>query len=507
MRLFEKVVTRPLQKTSLMDFFFVLVTIISITCCGLLFRSWITFGALSVFFLCAVVTLGLFLEEFPVLLAAISSALSLEFFFLPPKFDFHIEKFADRLMLFVFFILALVIGRFTGRLRASIKEGRLRERRAFALYNFIRAIAFARFTREIIRISNLLLAEMLEAQVSIFTLGENGEFTKASGVFPEFDEESKKLAAWVYKNRTYTDRFTDLRDHPEILCIPLSTGEITLGVLALKLTKQRTLTIDQKDLIEALSTQIALCLDRERLRMINEETHSMREADKLYRALIDSVSHELKTPLTVSEATAKNLGEAEIGSSKILAQEINPAVRRLQRLVNNLSDMARIESGYLRPNFDWFEVSDIIKAAVETNRVFCSGRQITISLTPELPLVKVDFGLMQEVLSNLIHNACHHGGKEVEITLSAGVEEFAKEIWISVTDSGPGIPESQIDKIFDKFYQVKTEVAGGLGLGLSIVKRFVEAHQGRVTLENMSNGGARFTIFLHAKKCGGISAQ
>jgi two-component system sensor histidine kinase KdpD len=158
--------------------------------------------------------------------------------------------------------------------------------------------------------------------------------------------------------------------------------------------------------------------------------------------------------------------------------------------------MTRLESGMLRLRRDWCDPADLINAARETTADALRGRNVRTELPEGLPLVRADAGLIQQALANLIHNACVHTPPTADITLSAGADEKTHQIWMAVADSGPGLRADQQGRLFDKFFRGEPGRAGGLGLGLSIVRGFVEAHGGRVEADNQPTGGARFTIFL-----------
>jgi len=169
--------------------------------------------------------------------------------------------------------------------------------------------------------------------------------------------------------------------------------------------------------------------------------------------------------------------------------------------------MTRLESGGLRLRFDWTDVADLANAALETTAEARQGRPVEVRLPPELPLVWVDFGLIQQALVNLIHNACQHTPPAARIVLSAGVDAAARQVWMAVDDDGPGLDPAHLPRVFDKFFRGNPGRAGGLGLGLSIVRGFVEAHGGRVQAENRPGGGARFTLFLPLSQHGSVPAE
>jgi two-component system sensor histidine kinase KdpD len=177
-----------------------------------------------------------------------------------------------------------------------------------------------------------------------------------------------------------------------------------------------------------------------------------------------------------------------------LAKEINLAAERLNRLIENLLDMTRLESGLLQPQRDWCDVRDLINAAVKKLNAELAGHTLSVSVSPDMPLLKIDFGLMEQALANLLHNAAVYAPAGSAIQVCASVQDGNGVI--TIADNGPGLPVEALPRVFEKFYRVRGTHAGGLGLGLSIVRGFVEAHKGTITVENRAAGGAQFTIRL-----------
>jgi two-component system sensor histidine kinase KdpD len=469
-----------------------LLTVLGMTLAGLALQGWIGYTAISLFYLTAVVLLGLFVGQGPILLASTLSAVAWNFLFIPPIFTFRIDKLEDGLIFGIFFVIALVTGRLTGRLRAQERDQRQREQRAIALYQLTRAIAAARSADEVLRNAAAKVQELFGARLAIFTVdpAQPGRLALHPAATYLANEKEQGVAAWTFRNHKAAGRFTDTLPAAEGFYLPLLAGENCVGAMGVKPPEEAILPASQRGLLESFATQIALALDRERLRSSEEAARLSQESEKLHRTLLDGVSHELKTPLTVIASAAENLADGP------LVAEIRTAAQRLQRLVNNLLDMTRLESGMLRLRRDWCDPADLINAARETTADALRGRNVRTELPEGLPLVRADAGLIQQALANLIHNACVHTPPTADITLSAGADEKTHQIWMAVADSGPGLRADQQGRLFDKFFRGEPGRAGGLGLGLSIVRGFVEAHGGRVEADNQPTGGARFTIFL-----------
>lgn len=219
---------------------------------------------------------------------------------------------------------------------------------------------------------------------------------------------------------------------------------------------------------------------------------------KLYNTLLNSLSHELRTPISTIIAATDNLQAGnhklnEIHKNELIA-EIAKASFRLNQQVDNLLNMSRIEAGFIQPKKDWSDISEIIYDAVkrvEDNNIF---QQIHIGINPGIPLFKLDKGMLEQILYNLLNNAAIYTNHSSSIKV--GATFYADILEIVVEDDGPGFPADEINNVFEKFYRLKNAAAGGTGLGLSIVKGFVEAQKGSISLENIETGGARFTIAI-----------
>jgi two-component system, OmpR family, sensor histidine kinase KdpD len=221
-------------------------------------------------------------------------------------------------------------------------------------------------------------------------------------------------------------------------------------------------------------------------------------AVKFYNALFNSLSHELRTPITTIIGATDNLqasnGRLSEQDKSVLIDEISIAGLRLNQQVENLLSMSRLESGFLQAKKDWVDISDLIYKTIQQLDVQLQQYNVAVFLPANFPLFKVDYGLMQQVFYNLIGNAINHTPADSNITIEANNEK--DKLVIIIADNGPGFPQMEIDRVFDKFYRVQGSKPGGTGLGLSIARGFVEAHGGTITLENLPVCGAKFTITI-----------
>jgi two-component system sensor histidine kinase KdpD len=224
-----------------------------------------------------------------------------------------------------------------------------------------------------------------------------------------------------------------------------------------------------------------------------------KNSERLRKTLLDCVSHELKTPLAAIGAASQELLRLSPDAQsqpmlKELAGEIHDGSYRLNRVVNNLLDMNRLESGVVRPNCEWCDVRELLQSAIEIERESIEGREIRLQVAERSPLALVDHTLIEQAVAKLLANAASHTPPKLPIEIDA--EYTDDQLFIAVSDRGPGIPLESAERIFEKFYRGDDRKAGGLGLGLSIARGFVEAHGGKLTAENRDGGGARFIMSL-----------
>ncbi len=241
-----------------------------------------------------------------------------------------------------------------------------------------------------------------------------------------------------------------------------------------------------------------------KIRAIEKEASKKEEKEntfKLYNTLLNSLSHELRTPISTIIGATDNL---QTGNQKLsdqnkteLLAEISKASLRLNRQVENLLNMSRLESGFIQPKKDWCDINELVHEVVNRLKENLEKRLVNIEIDDNVPLCKLDFGLMEQVLQNLILNANLYIPEQCVVFVKAKFSN--NNLILIVEDNGSGFPAAEIEKIFDKFYRLKHSETGGTGLGLSIVKGFVEAHNGTISLENREGGGARFTIEIPAE--------
>jgi len=444
-------------------------------------------------FLLVVVLLALKVGRGPVLLAGALSALAWNYFFLPPRFTFIVANIEDGILFGLYFVVAIVLGQLVARIRLQEEAERRREERATVLYEMSRDLAEAGSRDEIVWQLVSQINRVFHTPVAV-ALPENNKLFAHPDSSLTLSEKELSVADWAFRQRKAAGRFTDNLPGAEALHLPLATERKVFGILAVGFPDKR-LTLAQRDLLETFARQAALVLDRVELRTAAEQARLLAESEKFSRTLLNSISHELRTPLAASTSAASALaaaGTATPEQQRALIGEIQEANARLNRVVGNLLDVARLESGQVRPRLDWHDARDLVQTTLRELQRELVAHPVKLDL-PDAPLlVRLDFSLVQHALANLLLNAANHTPPNTPIEVSAQLAN--DQLTLSVADRGPGIPPEWLPRIFDKFFRAPSAPTGGSGLGLTIVKDFVEAHGGTITATNRPGGGVMFTL-------------
>lgn len=492
---------RPQRPASLKQYFQACGFVLVVSACCYVAADLIDYRAIGMFLLFSVSLLALFVGRGPIFAAAALSAFMWNFFFIPPRFTFHISVFADALMLGMYFIIALVGGELTARIRSREIAVRRREQQTVALFNLAQELNRAPTLDDMLRAIQHALAEAFEARVACFVKRDNGQLAPAPHAASTFVPQSEKewsVASWVFQNRRPAGYGTNTLPFAEAVYYPLATASGLVGVIGLAPQVQRPYTIEQENLLQTFLHQIGIALEREFLRAAAEQTRVLTASEHLYKTLLNSISHELRTPLATITGAAtsllENLTAEDPARRSILVRDIFTAGERLNRLVRNLLDMTRLESGLLKLHWEWCDVHDLIHVALRDLAAELASHRVVLQLAENAPLVRMDFVLMEQVLANLLLNAAQHTPKATTITVRTAVVE--QRFMIVLEDEGHGFPPAALEHIFEKFYRLPQSRTGGTGLGLSIARGFVEAHGGTIHAENRLEKGARFIIQL-----------
>lgn len=461
----------------------------------------IDYRAVGMFLLFTISLLALFVGGGPVFAAAVLSAFSWNFFFIPPLFTFQIHEFPDALLVGMYFIIALVGGTLTARVRARETAVRRREEQAVALYNLAKEINNAKSLDDIMRAAEREIGRTFNSLVGCFLPLETGRLSTTSHPANTFSPKSEKewsVALWSFQNRKPAGRGTNTLPFAEAVYYPLLTNDGIAGVIGIASFWKRPFTIEEEGLLQTFLHQIAIAFEREMLRTGAEQAQLLAASERLYKTLLNSISHELRTPLAAITGASTSLLEsktAENGEMRtLLIGDIFISAQRLNRLVKNLLDMTRLEAGMLKLNWEWCDANDLVHVVVRQLAKELAGHRVQLQLAPDLPLVRMDFVLMEQALANLLLNAAQHTPEGTNITVRTAVAD--QGLAFVIEDEGPGFPPHALEHIFEKFYRLPKTKTGGTGLGLSIARGFVEAHGGTIVAENRFDKGARFIIRL-----------
>jgi two-component system, OmpR family, sensor histidine kinase KdpD len=463
------------------------LALIAVTLVGLGLAPWVGPRSVALLYLLAMVGLALRVSRGPVFLLAALSALAWNFIFLPPRFTFYIQHFEDALMFGMYFVVALVMGQLLTRLQSRQRLDRQREERATAIYLLNLDLSEVRSWGDLEQAVSLHLERTLKVPAKL--LRPDGQ-NRLQGDLPE---KELSTAQWAYSHGLPAGRFTDTLALAEAMYVPLAAGKRNLGVLRLAWPLASPPTFEQRTLLEAFVRHIALEVDRQRLRDTETAAKVLAESERLGRLLLNSVSHELRTPLAALVAAASGLESiATAPTEKAFAEEIQAAASRLNSTVGNILDMTRLESGRVQPHFDWHSMADVVQAALQRCAPAIVGHRVKVAVPPDLPPARVDGTLLEQALANLLLNAAMHTPADSLIEVAAAV--VGDHFTLTVADNGPGLPTEALGRVFDKFYRLPGAAAGGLGLGLSIVRGFILAQGGQIEAANRPAGGAIFTI-------------
>jgi two-component system, OmpR family, sensor histidine kinase KdpD len=459
-----------------------------------LLKDYIGYQVVSFGLLFLVSMLALFFGTGPILLAAIESSLIWDYFFIPPQFTLHIEQPVDLLMLVMFFIIALLNGILTSRVRRQEKKTRTREERTHALYQLTKDLTTASGVEDVTKIALRYIRKYFRVNCVILLKNENGLLESPLKDDQEiiFSENDLSVAAWVYKHKSKAGRHTDTLPSGKYTFYPLTGNSGNMGVIAVE--HVTLFTQGEEQFWEAFLSQISGKYEREVLREAAKKGYILNESDKLYKTLFNSISHELRIPVTTILGASDTLLTQEYpeDTRKKLYYQINLASVRLNRLIENLLNMSRLESGLISPDPDWCDVRDLANKVISALEQELKPFKKAIIIPADMPMVRFDYGLTEQAIYNLILNSTQYAPEGSRIRLKMFYDNGY--LVIQVMDRGKGFPDSDLPSIFNKFYRGKDALAGGTGLGLSIVKGFVEAQKGCVIAENRQNGGAKFTI-------------
>lgn len=469
--------------------------------------AWLMLPYFDLSNLIMVYLLGVVLVAFrstpgPSICASILSVAAFDFFFVPPYLTFAVSDTQYVVTFAVMLVVGLVVSGLTVRMRWLADAAGQRERRTAALYALSRELAGTRGVINILEASTRHIAEVFRCRVLVFLPDAAGVLqAQASSGGYEVDSNDTGVIRWVFDHSQPAGQGTGTLPGARALYLPLAASRGTVGVLGARPHEIHALeTPEQRHQLEAFASQMAMALERA---LLAEEAHTAQvrmDTEKLRSSLLSSVSHDLRTPLAAITGAASSLLQAEASLDPGTRQELIESVRdeadRLSRLVQNLLDMTRLESGAIVARMEWHALEDALGPALQRLAPALGERHVSTGIPKDLPLVPMDDVLVEQVLINLLDNAAKYTPSGSPIEISASVSNGAVEV--AIADQGPGLGREEVDRVFDKFYRGRRPTGRGAGLGLPICRGFIEAHGGRIWAANRPGGGAvfRFTLPL-----------
>jgi len=478
-----------------------LLLVVGATGLGFLIGGRLEPTNLVMVYLLVVVIAAVYLGRGPAILASFLGVLAFDFFFVLPYFTFVVSDTQYIITFIALFLVGIVISQLTARAREQADAAQQREVETAELYDLSRDLAAAAELDVILRFLIQHVEQTFEREIVVILPEANRLVPHAASIGLDLNDEEMAVADWVYRHGEPAGRHTNTLPAAKLRYLPLKTARGVVGVLGVGKpgTVERDLTPAQRRLMEAFANQAAQAIDRVRLAEEARQIKLLQAAEKLQNALLNSISHDLRTPLvsitgalTSLDEQSDSLNEENRKSLIVTARE---EADRLNRLVGNLLSMTRIESGAIKLNRELGDIQDVIGTALEQLGKRIANRNVQVNVPIDFPLVPIDFTLVVQVLVNVLENAVKYSPEYCAIEVSTELEDDKARI--EIADRGEGIPPDDLTRVFDKFYRVqRPESVSGTGLGLAISKGIVEAHGGQIYAHTRDGGGTVITVEL-----------
>ena len=436
----------------------------------------------------------------PTMFATLLSIAAFDFFFVPPQYTFAVNDVRHFVTFIVMFVVSFVISRLTLRVRQQAEAARMRERRTAALYNLSRDLVRERGAKRLSEIAMKHIGEVFDSQVAILIPDEQNQLAPSVTAPSSFtpDQQELSVAQWVYEHRQPAGLSTDTLPGAKALYLPMIASSGAIGVVGI-LPKTATdgFGPEQFHYLEAFANQTAIALERSFLGESAQRALLKAETESLRNTLLSSISHDLRTPLSAITGAATTLLQENIIIDEVsridLLQTIQEEAEHLNRIIRNVLDMTRLESGVIKVNKEWQSLEEIVGVVLNRLGERLNDHPVTLRIPGNLPLIPFDSLLLEQVFMNLFDNAIKYSPKGTPLELSASESFYT--VTVELADRGPGLPPGEEEHIFEKFVRGRA-TGGGVGLGLAICRSIIDAHGGKIWAENREGGGAAFRFTL-----------
>lgn len=455
---------------------------------------------LAMLYLAAVVISALYLGRGPSMVASILSVLAFDFFFVEPRFTFNVSDTEYLLTFFGLFSVSVAISNLAGRVREHVEAIHAQEQQSSTLYALSRELTISPDLDTVLaKVIDQISQTFNRQAVILLPGGANGLIVRAATPGFILDEDEQAVAIWAYEKNHVAGRGTDTLPAAKIRYQPLNVTGHIMGVLGVKPDESNRLNPTQRELLDAYASLAALAIERAQLAEQAKQADIASATEKLQTALLNSISHDLRTPLVsitgALSALDEDAGVLNASTRMALIENARGEAERLNRLVGNLLSMTRIESGAIKLHRESGDIQDLVGTALEQLGKRIENHKIKVDIPADFPLVPMDFALLVQVVVNILENAIKYSPEGSLIEVSASL--FDDRMRLEIADRGVGIPPEDLTRVFDKFYRVqRPESVSGTGLGLSISKGIVEAHQGNIYARPRTGGGTILVVEL-----------
>jgi two-component system, OmpR family, sensor histidine kinase KdpD len=477
---------------------------------------------ISMLYLIVVMAVAVLFGRGPAIAASLTAFLVFDWFFVPPVGSITVSDPAEWLALLLLLLTAMVTGQLAAAVRQRAVLAQQRQREATVLYDVVRLMSARDLDQALQAVAKRLRGELALAAVVVdlsagdltirATSGEAEALRFAESapaslpkhvLRPGRPETAAERAGgyWVRVSPSHRPGQESAPDGNRLWVVPVKAGDRQVGTLVLvRPAGAGAFGAADDRLLTALGVQLGLAVERFRLQGEATEAEVLRRTDDLKTALINAVSHDLRTPLASIIASAGSLRQKDVtwtdAERQEFAQAIEEEAQRLNGIVGNLLDLSRIEGGNLRPETGWYDISALVDDVLGRLRARTAGHPVRVNIPPDLPPVPLDYVEIDQVVTNLLENAAKYTAEGTEIDVDITRNE--DEVQVAISDRGKGIPPGALPRLFEPFYRVDGPGPRpqGTGVGLTVAKGLVEAHGGRIWAENRPDGGARFTFTL-----------